>query len=123
MRQMDAYAINTLGIPSCQLMLTAAAHTARAALAFVGHRRCAAVFCGSGNNGGDGVAAAEFLIRRGISTRVFLTGNRERMTADTAEMERRLKSVGGVIEDFDEANGEIAEFVNSCGARRLPPLR
>ena len=75
-----------------------------------GEPRRAAVFVGSGNNGGDGTAAAGLLRRRGWQVRVFLAGSREKLTGDHREMVRRLEELGGVLEDFDPASGEQAAF-------------
>ena len=61
--------------------------------------RCA-LFCGPGNNGGDGVAVARFLLEEGWCVRAFLVGEREKMTPDCREMETRLQAAGGVLEDF-----------------------
>lgn len=113
MRGMDRYSIDVLGIPSTLLMTNAAEHVAKAALEFMEEGGSAAVFCGSGNNGGDGVAAASYLIKKGMNVRVFLTGRREKMTADTSEMERRLNELGGVLEDFSEA-AEAEYCLNHC---------
>jgi len=63
-------------------------------------KRRAVIFCGPGNNGGDGVAAARFLLEQGWEVKCVLVGRRESMTADCREMERRLQQVGGVLEDF-----------------------
>ena len=113
MRQADHVAIVERGIPSDELMMTAAGYVADAALEFVGQHFRAIIFCGSGNNGGDGVAAAVHLIPKGVSCRVLLVGSRERMTGDTREMERRLQALGGVLEDFDPQDatlpGQLAE--------------
>ncbi len=46
--------------------------------------------CGSGNNGGDGMAIARLLHLQGISTEIYLAGNPEKMTPETA---RHLESV------------------------------
>ncbi len=59
-----------------------------------------AVFCGSGNNGGDGIAAARLLLQKGYQVRVFLAGSREKMTPDALAMEKKLQAAGGCVEDF-----------------------
>ena len=101
MRDADSRAIHVSGIPSTLLMTNAAAHITKAALELICDSKQAVILCGSGNNGGDGIAAAMQLLRRGIDARCFLVGQREKMTADTAEMERRFIELGGVLEDFD----------------------
>lgn len=63
-------------------------------------QRSAIVFCGPGNNGGDGLAAARLLLAEGWKVKCVLVGNREKMTPDSREMERRLTAAGGVLEDF-----------------------
>ena len=108
MKEMDRRAIEERGIPSPVLMERAARHGAEEAVRFLerengscGRRPYrAAVFCGPGNNGGDGVAAARFLAERGLETRAFLVGSRERMTADTRLMEERLAQAGLALEDW-----------------------
>ena len=62
MRETDRKAIEERGIPSIDLMERAAEGIAAAAMDALPERaaKCqAAVFCGSGNNGGDGIAAVE----------------------------------------------------------------
>ena len=108
MKEMDRRAIEERGIPSPVLMERAARHVAEEAVRFLerengscGRRPYrAAVFCGPGNNGGDGAAAARFLAERGLETRAFLVGSRERMTADTRLMEERLAQAGLALEDW-----------------------
>lgn len=101
MRDADSEAIHVLGIPSTLLMTNAARALAEAAAKYPCRDRRAVVFCGSGNNGGDGVCAAAHLLRRGWSVRCFLVGSREKMSPDCAEMEGRLIELGGRLEDFD----------------------
>ena len=119
MRDADDKAIHARGIPSTLLMTNAAKALTKTVLELMDKRASAqravsrgggspwniekgsvVIFCGSGNNGGDGIGASLYLLQRGISTRCFLVGEREKMSADTAEMERRLIELGGVLEDF-----------------------
>ena len=115
MRELDAFAINTLGIPGATLMRRAACHVSDAVVELLANTgKCGVVvFCGVGNNGGDGVGAAANLIRDGIPTRVFLIGGHDKMSADSKEMERRLVEYGGVVEAFDAQ--VAANAVNGCG--------
>ena len=64
MKAADQAAIHG-GIPSLELMETAAGYLAGAAADLAGEGRNAVVFCGPGNNGGDGIAAARLLLERG----------------------------------------------------------
>ena len=57
-----------------------------------------AIFCGPGNNGGDGIAAARYL--GDYQVRVFLVGDRAKMTSDARAMEEKLIAAGGRLEDF-----------------------
>ncbi len=81
--EMKTYDKNTADyykVPSIVLM-------ERAALAFVDELACqnvdtskALIVCGSGNNGGDGLAAARLLAQKKSSVTVVYVGNRERAT-------------------------------------------
>ena len=105
MRELDRQAIEVRGIPSIDLMEKAAEGVTKAALELLPHRpgKCrAAVFCGTGNNGGDGIAAARMLRSRGVQVRAFLVGNYDRMTADALEETRRLSEAGLELEQFEQ---------------------
>jgi len=115
MRDADGRAIHVLGVPSTLLMTNAAKAVSAAALELMGENRTALIFCGSGNNGGDGVGAAVQLLRHGVGIRCFLVGERAKMTEDCAEMERRLAECGAVLEDFDPSDGHIAAIASKAG--------
>lgn len=108
MKEIDRIAIQERGIPSTLLMERAARALADQVLALVppepGNQPSAVVFCGPGNNGGDGIAAARFLLQDGWNVRCILVGNRDKMTDDSREMERRLADAGGALEQFDFDN-------------------
>lgn len=113
MREADRRAIQERWIPSTRLMTNAASHIVAHALHRLPEGKAVVLFCGSGNNGGDGVAAAYMLKKRGIRVSAYLIGMREKMTADTREMERRLIEYGGELLTFGEENcGGIFE---NCG--------
>ncbi len=114
MKWADETAINELGIPSTLLMERAAKALAERAFEYCGANKKVCIFCGSGNNGGDGIAAAIFLLRRGCDVKVLLTGSRQSMTADALEMERRLSEQGGVLEDFEPEEAGLSEKLRDC---------
>ncbi|MDD3346230.1 NAD(P)H-hydrate dehydratase [Oscillibacter sp.] len=107
MRELDRRAIEERGIPSIDLMERAAQCVAKAALGLLGDRpgKCrAAVLCGSGNNGGDGIAAARLLFLAGVRVRAFLVGRYEKLTPDALTMTGRLSECGVELEPFDPEN-------------------
>ena len=106
MKDADERAINVLGIPSTLLMTNAAKAVSDTAFDLAKGGKNAVVFCGSGNNGGDGIAAASYLLRRGMNVHCFLVGKREKMTRDAAEMQSRLEELGGRLIDFSPGDGE-----------------
>ena len=122
MRGADQRAIRERGIDSLVLMERAAGFVAEAA-AKIAKSQSAVIFCGPGNNGGDGVAAARLLIEKGFAVKTYLVGPREKMTPDTAEMEKRLLSAGGKLLAFDpeakpEETGVIVDALFGVGLSR-----
>lgn len=106
MKEADRNAIELYDIPSTELMENAAEAVASTAVKFLAQEERAVVFSSTGNNGGDGIAAACNLIQEGFPVSVYLIGNREKMTADTREMAQRLYALGGEILDFPD-DGKI----------------
>lgn len=107
MRELDRIAIEERGIPSIDLMERAAAAVAAASLELLPDRpgRCtAAVLCGAGNNGGDGIGAARHLFLKGVRVRALLVGAYEKLTPDALEETRRLSECGVELEPFDPEN-------------------
>ncbi|MDY3282903.1 NAD(P)H-hydrate dehydratase [Dysosmobacter sp.] len=117
MRALDRQAIEERGIPSIELMERAAEGVAAAARALLPEKpsRCRlAVFCGSGNNGGDGLAAARLLFLSGAAVRVFLAGSYEKLTPDALEETRRLSECGVELEPFDPEDTDQRRWVMNC---------
>src|SRR5712691_9086058 len=72
MRGVDRAAIERLGLPGLVLMENAALGVADAIGRQYPRAESAAIFCGPGNNGGDGLAVARQLATRGYAVEIFL---------------------------------------------------
>lgn len=59
------------------------------------------IFCGAGNNGGDGFVLARHLIAEGLSVETILIGNVERLPDDAAGNWHRLQTMGGACRIVD----------------------
>jgi hydroxyethylthiazole kinase-like uncharacterized protein yjeF len=100
MRETDAWAIETRGIPSLYLMERAGEGLADTVSRHAPTGRVAVV-CGKGNNGGDGLVAARLLRQAGRQVDVLLVWPAEWLQPDAKEMLRRLP--GPEPEPFEEA--------------------
>lgn len=84
-RRVDELAVTDLKIPSLILMENAGRNAAdwilRAYANASGHVH---IFCGTGNNGGDGFVIARNLRNAGRRVRVYIIGDPERMTPDAS---------------------------------------
>lgn len=86
MKALDRNTIETAGIPSCVLMERAALKTAQEMedyFARKGQKEKILFVCGSGNNGGDGIAAARILFLHGYETEIYPVGKRDHFTEET----------------------------------------
>ena len=87
-------AVIASGVSSLALMRTAAEGIANAVRERIAGGATVTAICGTGNNGGDGVAAALILHREGIDARIVLCGAPERCTPDTAHYLDLAKAEG-----------------------------
>ena len=112
MKAMDDYAIHQMGIPSDKLMLTAAEGAAREARWMIPEGGTALILCGSGNNGGDGIAVVKFLLEWGKSAVCVMAGNRDKMTEDSKKMECLLNELGASLRDY--VPEELPALISGC---------
>ncbi|MCX7762375.1 MAG: NAD(P)H-hydrate dehydratase [Candidatus Kryptonium sp.] len=84
MRKCDSYAIDQLGIPGLLLMENASQGVVNSILMKYGGvaGKKVFVFCGSGNNGGDGLAVARKLFGMKADVYVFLLSEPEKLRGD-----------------------------------------
>lgn len=104
-RDMDRAAIES-GIPGLELMDAAARalyETLCQALNGISGRRIV-IFCGAGNNGGDGFALASLILAGGGEAIAIMVGDRSKMTADCSAMYAR----------FVESDGDVRDFYPDC---------
>ena len=81
MRSMDRFAIEKLGIAEEILMENAAFASVALLRQKIGIQgRKFVIFCGAGNNGGDGLAVARLIISAGGKAKVFLTASPKKYT-------------------------------------------
>lgn len=95
-RELDRLASEQYMIPSIVLMENASRHVAEVAYGLVreGDEPSVTVFCGPGNNGGDGLAAARHLHNAGSKVRVVLAAAADRYSGDAAANLRIVERMG-----------------------------
>jgi hydroxyethylthiazole kinase-like uncharacterized protein yjeF len=112
-RTFDAWAINTLAIPGVVLMENAGRSCAELIAdkleGVAGAKVC--IFCGTGNNGGDGYVIARHLINRGLTVTVVVCGDYNKIKGDAKTNLNILERMGQSIERLDPADNDIAEKV------------
>lgn len=112
MKAADQRTIRTLGVPSLELMERAAA----ACVSVLKERETdlshTCVVCGTGNNGGDGLAVARMLKLDGYQVSAVLIGDRERLSEECKEQLRLFEKTGGIVGKEFEA-GEYSVIVDA----------
>ncbi len=144
MREVEAEAIESLGVPAIVLMENAARATADAIVECYPGARRIAIACGRGNNGGDGLALLRDLTTRGYEATAFVAGPLDRLSADATRQFVSCQQLGlsprsvpeptaddEVNEDYDvwvdallgtglnrPVEGPVANWVDWLGERR-----
>jgi NAD(P)H-hydrate epimerase len=114
-RQVDALAMEALHIPGIVLMENAGANATRCILdriKLAGASR-ALIFCGTGNNGGDGFVIARHLANEGMNVRLFLCGDRQKLSPDAAVNHRIASAMNlpiQAIRDQAEVSAALREI-------------
>ena len=92
-RHVDRAAIDGLGISGYALMTSAAMEVLDEAFSFFPEAKRWQVFCGAGNNGGDGFVLVRHLYAEGIPVEAVLVGDPTRLSRDAASNWRRLETL------------------------------
>jgi NAD(P)H-hydrate epimerase len=111
MYSLDKYTIEKIGIPGKELMENAGKECSE----FI-HQELlkpqskVAIFCGSGNNGGDGFVIARYLKNRKYSIKIFLLGTPDKMSPETLENYESCSDLEIEIIQINNAEIELSEF-------------
>lgn len=126
-RQADAYTIENEPIPSIDLMERAARRISCWIIENTDHKSVK-IFCGMGNNGGDGLAVARHLYENQIDTEVFVLDIASVMSPDCATNYQRLLAMNVSVNwiksrcDFPECieTDIVVDAVFGSGLNRRP---
>jgi len=101
MRKLDQKAISEFGIPGMVLMENAARGVVNTLFRSFPDLLTSRVgiLVGRGNNGGDGLAVARYLVNRGVPCRIFLFTAQEELKGDAAANLEILKRMGIAIQE------------------------
>jgi NAD(P)H-hydrate epimerase len=117
-RAFDAWAINTLGVPGVVLMENAGrgcAELIQEKLSGVARPKVC-IFCGTGNNGGDGYVIARHLLNRGFEVVVVICGERGKIGGDAKLNLDILEGLGQGIEQLNLEQEDIAGRIGTFAA-------
>jgi hydroxyethylthiazole kinase-like uncharacterized protein yjeF len=117
-RAFDSFAINKLGIPGVVLMENAGrscAELIKEKLAGV-EKPKVCIFCGTGNNGGDGYVIARHLLNSGFDVTVVICGDRSKVKGDAGINLDILERLGQPIEQLNLKGGDITGRVKAFAA-------
>ncbi|HEU4523357.1 MAG TPA: NAD(P)H-hydrate dehydratase, partial [Thermoanaerobaculia bacterium] len=108
MASIDRRATERFGIPSIVLMENAALAVVDAIFTHYPDCDRAAVFCGPGRNGGDGLAVARHLENRGVVPVIIVAGDRSRYDGDALTNFTTCERLGIPMYDI-RASGDVEE--------------
>lgn len=117
-RSFDAWAINELGIPGVVLMENAGrscAELIKEKLAKI-ERPKVCIFCGTGNNGGDGYVIARHLHNAGFNIVVVLCGEISKVKGDAKINLDILQKLGQSVEHLDIEKSDVKISVKNFAA-------
>ncbi len=118
-RAFDNWAINTLGIPGVVLMENAGRSSAEFIAGKLSEvaRPKVCIFCGTGNNGGDGFVIARHLSNSGVWVTVVICGDRSKIKGDAKTNLDILERLGQPIHNLDLDRRDIAGQVQDFAGR------
>lgn len=120
-REAEHIAIQTLQMPGLQLMRSAGMAAFNALRQRWPEYKCVTVFCGVGNNAGDGYVLAKQALEAGFSTLVYTLAPVDQLQGDALTVCRDFIEAGGQVSAFSgrtQATGVIVDALLGTGLSR-----
>lgn len=114
MREIDRATSEKFGVPPLTLMENAGTAVANYVLRHSYSAQRITVFCGKGNNGGDGFVAARILHERGKKAQVILLADSSELKGDAAVMFQRLPVAAILVSSSEELKSESVQAALSA---------
>lgn len=110
-RELDRIAIQERGIPGFELMSRAGAEVFQRITTQWPNVRSVAVFCGSGNNAGDGYIIAGLALKAGLEVRVYAVSAPEKLVGDALSAYRKYTDDDGSVLPFQAGQAVNADVL------------
>lgn len=115
-RAMDHYLIDQQGVDGFELMQSAARSAFRQLIKHWPAPGPIVVFCGAGNNGGDGYLIAANAQRYGLTAECIAVAPIEKLQGDALKALNKARADGVLIAELDQLkDGEVARKLSSAG--------
>jgi NAD(P)H-hydrate epimerase len=108
-RGFDAWAVGEMGIPGVVLMENAAKNCTRIILEQFSEqaRTGVCIFCGGGNNGGDGFVIARQLFNQGVPVKIAICADPDKIKADAKINFEICRKMGLSMRSLDTASTDL----------------
>ncbi len=121
-RELDRIAIEERGIPGSQLMVMAGQAAFQYIREYYPHIKSLAVFCGAGNNAGDGYIVARLALQASMRVQVYAVASPETLRGDALTAYRQYADKGGSTEMYqqgvDSDRGLIVDALLGTGLNK-----
>ena len=120
-RDFDAWSIGEIGVPGVVLMENAAKNCTQAILKYFPDeiKEGVCIFCGSGNNGGDGFVIARHLFNHGLPVKLVICADPAKITGDAKINFDICNKMGLSMTHLDMISAtlfrDIEDVVTGCG--------
>jgi len=110
MYAIDKFTIMNVGIPGKELMENAGKGCSKFINDLLKPESSVAVFCGSGNNGGDGFVIARILKNWMHSPEIFLMGSTDKMSPETLHNYKQCEELNISINNIGNSSIELSDY-------------